>query len=310
MKARLVGTVTLLAALLLACSTVCAAEAAEGSFDGTLKVSGPVELEVATGSGSIVVRAGGSGAVEVHGKIRASSGWRVTSREAEEKVRYLESHPPIVQDGNNIRIGHIEDEELRRNISISYEIVTPADTRLHAHSGSGSVRAANLSREAEVSTGSGSIELDGIGGSVRASTGSGSIRAGRVAGGFTGRTGSGNVEVDHTAAGNDEIDTGSGSVEVRRLRGSLRVRTGSGGIRAQGEPVGDWRMHTGSGAITVHLPPQAAFELQARTSSGHVRTTHEITVQGILSPRELHGKARGGGPLIEATTSSGSVDID
>lgn len=88
------------------------------------------------------------------------------------------------------------------------------------------------------------------------------------------------------------------------------MRTGSGGIRAQGEPVGDWRMHTGSGAITVHPPPQAAFELQARTSSGHVRTTHEITVQGILSPRELHGKARGGGPLIEATTSSGSVDID
>ena len=35
----------------------------------------------------------------------------------------MEANPPILQSGNDLRIGHIDDPELRRNISISYEVV-------------------------------------------------------------------------------------------------------------------------------------------------------------------------------------------
>lgn len=301
---------------------------AEGSFDRTLKVSGPVDLEVATGAGRITVRTGEPGSVRVVGTIRANTGWRIDRRDAEEKVRRIEANPPIEQDGNKLRIGRIEDEELRRNVSISYELTVPAETRLRsetgsgsqtiegvrgpleASTGSGSLKISNIGAEVRASTGSGGIELDTVQGNVRASTGSGRIHGTRISGGFTGHTGSGSVEVEQSAPGNTEVETGSGSVTVQGVRGSLRVRTGSGGISAQGEPTGEWRLHTGSGGVTVRLPQQAAFDLHARTSSGHIKTSHPVTVEGLISRRELRGKVRGGGFLLDVSTSSGSVEIE
>jgi len=301
---------------------------AEGSFERTLKVSGPVNLDVTTGSGRINVRAGEPGTVRVLGTIRAGTGWHIDRAEAEAKVRRLEANPPIEQNGNVVRIGRIEDEDLRRNVSISYELVVPAETRLRSETGSGSqtidgirgpleasagsggLKISNIGAEAHASTGSGGIELDTIQGNVHASTGSGHIRGTRIAGGVNGNTGSGNVELEQTAPGNDEIETGSGSVEVRGLRGSLRVRTGSGRITAQGEPTGEWRLHTGSGSVTVRLSQQAAFDLYARTSSGRIHTNHPITVEGTLNRREVRGKVRGGGHLVDVSTSSGSVEIE
>src|SRR5207302_2116153 len=110
-----------------------ATAAVEGSFQRSLKVSGPVDLDITTGSGSITVRTGGSDTVEVRGRIRASD-W---SGSGAEKVRRLEADPPLQQSGNSIHIGHIEDPELRRNVSISYELTVPAETEMKAHSGSG-----------------------------------------------------------------------------------------------------------------------------------------------------------------------------
>lgn len=302
--------------------------AAEGTFERTLQVSGAVDLEVTTGSGHITVRSGDPGSVRVAGTIRAHTGWRTNQQEAEEKVRRLQAHPPIEQNANVIHIGRIEDEDLRRNVSISYELVVPVDTRLRsetgsgsqtlsgirgpleATTGSGSLKISNIGSEVRASTGSGGIELDGVQGSVNASTGSGHIRGARIAGGFTGHTGSGGVEIEQTAPGNSEIETGSGSVEVRGVRGSLRVRTGSGSITAEGEPSGEWRLHTGSGSVTVRLPQQAAFDLYARTSSGRIHTNHPITVEGTLSPRQVRGEVRGGGFVLDVSTSSGSIRID
>src|SRR5439155_410332 len=65
-------------------------DSVKGSFDRTLTVTGAVDLEVRTGSGDIKVHAGPSGKVTIHGKIQA----RNDGSSAEEKVKYLEAHPP------------------------------------------------------------------------------------------------------------------------------------------------------------------------------------------------------------------------
>lgn len=329
MKKRILS---LLAGVCLVVFVATAARAAaddfaEGSFNRTLKVTGSADVEVTTGSGGITVHAAGAGEVRVTATIRVSS-WRMSRKEAEDKIQYIESHPPIVQDGNVIRIGRIDDEDLRRNVSISYDLAVPADTRLRsatgsgsqtiegihgpltAETGSGSIRANNIGADVEARTGSGGIDLQSVTGTVNASTGSGSIHALRIAGGFSGHTGSGGVEFEQTAPGNSDIETGSGSIEIRGANGSLRVRTGSGSITAEGKPAGDWHLHSGSGGVTVHLPQDAAFELDARASSGRVETSFPVTVQGTISPRELHGKVRGGGPLLELSTSSGTIRIE
>src|SRR5450755_2915947 len=119
--------------------------AAEGSFDRTLHVSGNVDLQIDTGSGSIHVRTGNSNEVRVTGHIR-SNDWMDSG---EERVKKLESNPPIQQSGNDIRIGHIDDPDLRRNISISYEVVVPASTQLRANTGSGSQEISGISGSLE-----------------------------------------------------------------------------------------------------------------------------------------------------------------
>ncbi len=82
------------------------AAAAEGSFQRALQVTGPVHLDLTTGSGSVEVRTGNSSQVQVTGHIRASE-WFGTN--VEEKIKRLETNPPIQQSGNDIRIGHIDD---------------------------------------------------------------------------------------------------------------------------------------------------------------------------------------------------------
>jgi Putative adhesin len=297
----------------------------EGHFDRTLAVTGPVDLDVQTGSGEITVRVGDSAKVEVHGRIHANHG--LFGGDVEQRIHEIEANPPIEQNGNIIRVGHIENRGWKSNISISYELVVPGQTKLHsesgsgdqtvegiggpadASSGSGNVRLSNIGAETHVHTGSGDIELSAIHGPVRASAGSGGIRAIGIAGGLTASSGSGSVKLEQTAAGDVEIGTGSGSVEIKGAKGAVKVQTGSGSITAQGNPAGDWRLHTGSGDVSVEFPEQAAFNLVARTSSGSIDSSREIAVQGKLSPRELQGKVGGGGPTVDLSTSSGSIQI-
>jgi len=215
------------------------ARAAEGHFARTLQVSGAVDLEVQTGSGTIDVRTGDSSTVRITGTIRSSGGW-FDSGSTESKVRYLEANPPIEQHGNFIKIGHLEDRELQRNIAISYESVTPAETRLRsssgsgeqtieglrgpveASSGSGHLKLTNIGDMVRASTGSGRISLEGVKGNVHASTGSGEITATDVAGGLHASTGSGSVTLRQTAPGDVEVSTGSGTLQLEGVHGAVR----------------------------------------------------------------------------------------
>jgi len=309
MKWRL-RTLAILAAAILATAAAAAADnRAEGSFDKTLKVTGAVDLEVKTGAGSIEVRTGDGSTVRVVGKIRAQD-WRWSGLSAEERVRRIEANPPIKQEGNIIRIGEIEDRDLQGNISISYELTVPADTKLRSTTGSGSQNVDGIRGPLDATTGSGSITLNRIGGDVRASTGSGSIRSTAIAGGLHASTGSGSIEAELTSGGSVEATTGSGGVDISGVKGTVRARTGSGSIHIQGEPTGEWRISSGSGGVTVRLPANAGFELNARTSSGSVNTAHPVTILGRMDRREVRGTVRGGGPLLDLSTSSGDIRIE
>ena len=310
-------------AILLGLGSLPAVAAAEGSFDRTLSVTGAVRLDVSTGSGSIQVRTGAGNQVHVTGHIK-STDWLGGS---EERVKQIEANPPIQQSGNDIRIGHIEDREMMHNISISYELVIPADTELRSHTGSGSQTIAGVHGQTEVSsgsgalhvsdigsrlraeTGSGDVEIDRVQGAVRVRAGSGSIRATSVAGGFDAETGSGRISLEQSAPGSVRVDTGSGGMQLRGVKGSLEAHAGSGGIEVQGEPTGPWTVHTGSGTVRLQLASSASFDLDARTSSGSLSVDQPVTVQGSLAKKHIQGKVRGGGVPIDVETGSGNIEI-
>jgi DUF4097 and DUF4098 domain-containing protein YvlB len=274
--------------LAAACAVDAQGTSATGTFNRQLTVSGPVELDVRTGSGSIEIRRGEANAVRVAGEIRAQRGfWNDVS--AEDRVREIASTPPIEQEGNVIRIGELG--ERGRNVSISYVITVPATTRVRSRSGSGSHRIESLTGPIEAETGSGSIRIGQIGSSVTASTGSGAIEVQGAEQGLTART-------------------GSGSITARATRGGVRAQTGSGGIEIEGTPTANWTIETGSGGVNLRMPSNASFELDARSSSGGVQTAHPIEMRGSVSRRHLQGRVRGGGPRVEVSTGSGSIQLN
>lgn len=305
------------------------AQSAEGSFQRSLNVSGQADIEVMTGSGRVDVQSGRDGQIEIRAKIRASDNWgwnRRTRLSPEERVRRIEANPPIRQTGNVVRIGHIEDEDLRNGVSISYTLTVPANSILRSKTGSGSQRIEGLRGRVESSTGSGSIVAREIGGGLTASTGSGSITAERIDGSFhastgsggieatgmggaiTAKTGSGGINVVQAGSGDVDVSSSSGTVSVRGVRGALRASTTSGGLRIEGEPRGDWELSAASGGVRVDVPNGSGFELDATTSSGSIEVGMPVAMSSS-DRRSLRGTVHGGGSRLRVRTSSGSIDI-
>ena len=287
-------------------TTAALARSPQGTFEKTLQVSGPVDLEVLTRSGDVTVRAGASGAVLIRGKIYVGDHW-LSNRQAD--VSDIEQHPPIRQEGNSVHIDYVN----MRNISVDYEITVPTETTIRTHSGSGDQTIEGTRGNVDVQTGSGDVKLTSLTGELRLQTGSGNLRAREVSGAIRGSTGSGDVEIEETGQGDIDLHTGSGNVTARGIQGGFRGESGSGDVTAEGTQNGTWQIRTGSGNVHLHLPPNASFDADINTSSGTVDVDMpiEMTVQGRVheSRKSIHGKVRGGGPLLSVRTGSGDIHI-
>ena len=294
--------------ILFASTVVLASSTPQGTFDRTLQVSGPVNLEVLTHSGDVTVRAGGSGSVQIHGKIYVGNHWLTGGREGD--VHAIEQNPPIRQDGNNVHIDYVN----AHNISVDYEITVPADTTVRTRSGSGDQMIEGTHGNVDAQTGSGDVKLSNLTGEVRLQTGSGNVRAHQVSGAVHGGTGSGDVEIEETGQGDMDLRTGSGNITGRGIQGGFRGETGSGDVTAEGTQTGPWEIHTGSGNVRVRLPGNAAFDADISTSSGSVDVGMpiEMTVQGRVEEqrKSIHGKVHGGGPVLRIRTGSGDIHIE
>ncbi len=300
-----------LCALLMTCLVSLSALASvKGSFERSYPVSGQVNLEVLTRSGDITVRPGPAGVVTIRGKIFVSDRlWDRWSSEKPPEVVELEKNPPIRQSANTINIDYVNVH----NISIDYEITAPADTKLKTHTGSGDQTIEGLRTAAELESGSGDLRLSNLVGGLRAHTGSGNVEAREIDGAFSAEAGSGDIQLDEKGPGNVQVHTGSGDIRLRGVNGELRVEAGSGDVEAEGSQAGTWELRTGSGNVEVRLPSDAAFDLDATTSSGELVVDHPVTmtVQGDVrgSRRSVNGKVRGGGPQMLIHTGSGDVHL-
>lgn len=282
---------TLLAAVTLsACDGIDVPVMAQslGTFERTLQISGPVDLDIRTGSGSIQIQTGPAGSVRVVGRIRANAG--LMGGDPAARVSQIEANPPVEQTGAAIRIGHTNDNTLYQNVSISYELIVPADARIRSQTGSGSQSIGSVRGPVTARTGSGNISIAQTDGDVQAMTGSGSISVAR-------------------ANGNLNAQTGSGSIHANDVAGAITAQTGSGGIEVTQTGRGDIDLQTGSGSVDLGLTQNAAFTLSVRTGSGSIKTAHPVMVSGETSRRRLQGTVRGGGAKVDITTGSGSVVI-
>lgn len=305
-----------IALVVLFATTVALASTPQGSFERTLQVSGPVNLEVLTHSGDVTVRAGASGSVQIRGKIYVSDRWRILpgleigGGGRKDAVHDIEQNPPIRQNGNDIHIDYVNVHD----ISVDYEITVPVDTAIRTHSGSGDQTLEGTHGNVDVETGSGDVRLSSLTGEIRLRTGSGNIRGRAVTGAVRGGAGSGDIEIEEGGPGDIDLHTGSGNINVRGIQGAFHGEAGSGDITAEGTQSGTWEIRTGSGNVRVRLPDNSAFEADISTSSGtiDVNSPIEMTVQGRVQEtrKQIHGKVHGGGPLLSVRTGSGDIHIE
>jgi hypothetical protein len=288
-------------------STLAVASTPQGHFEKTFQVTEPVNLEVQTRSGDIIVRSGPAGSVSIRGKIYAGHDWLFGSRHTD--VSDIEQHPPLRQEGNSIRIDYVN----ARDISVDYEITVPENTAIRTHSGSGDQTIEGTRGNADLQSGSGDMKLSRLTGEIRVQTGSGNVRAREIAGPVRGGAGSGDIEVEETGSGDIDLHTGSGNITAHGVQGAFRGEAGSGDITAEGTQTGAWEIRTGSGNVHVRLPANAAFDANISTSSGTLDVDAPITmtVQGRVqeSRKSIVGKVRGGGPLLTLRTGSGDIHI-
>jgi hypothetical protein len=125
---------------------------------------------------------------------------------------------------------------------------------------------------------------------LRASAGSGSIRAEGI-------------------RGPARVSAGSGSIELGGISGSVDARTGSGQILAR-NLGGGIVARAGSGSVTLQMTDSAGFDLSAHSGSGGIDVNHPMTMQGRLDRHHIEARVRGGGPLVDVSTGSGSVSIE
>jgi len=267
---------------------LCYAQRADGSFERTLTVTGFADLELTTDAGGIDVVPGPPGTIRIRGILKAEDNWFHSRGDVESRIRELEAHPPIVQNGNSIRV-EVRDRHLLRGISMRLEVETPPDSRLRARADSGGIDVRGIKGPVDCHTDSGGIHASEIDSEVRATADSGGIHIRRVNGPVY-------------------AHADSGGIEAMEISGSIDAEVDSGGVRVSQTAPAPIKARSDSGGTDITLATTGGYDIQAHAGSGGI-TAPEITVSGRISSHEVNGKLRGGGALVDVRTDSGHIDI-
>lgn len=234
----------IIAIVLLACATRVKAEEATMK---TFPAAGIEALKIDTAAGNIAVKAG-SAAIEV--EVRDFNPERCALTMAPKGGTL------ILKAENKSRTGWF-----RKGCEAGFKVTAPAELRVSAAAGAGSLSAAGMKGALALSTGAGSISLDGVSGDVRADTGAGGI-AGTLASSVADvHTGAGSISlswVKSPAVGRVKADSGTGSVRISFPEGTRLEADLSAGIGSVSSQFGDTKgaglrvsATSGVGSVTI-----------------------------------------------------------
>jgi DUF4097 and DUF4098 domain-containing protein YvlB len=92
------------------------------------------------------------------------------------------------------------------------------------------------------------------------------------------------------------------------MQGNIDARTSGGSITAEVlEPSDYIELKTSGGSITVTVPEDNGYNLDLDGNRVYVKLNN---FSGAAEKDEIKGKMNGGGTLIEARTSGGSVRVE
>jgi DUF4097 and DUF4098 domain-containing protein YvlB len=221
----------------------------------------------------------------------------------------------IVTSGDTIHIRTVRPSERHGNMGAKYVIKVPRKIELE-----------------RITSSNGSIHVNDIEGPARLRSSNGGIHVTNMKGNIDVQTSNGGVEVQDLD-GSAILKTSNGRVHAEGVRGTLEAETSNGGINVHltkadpGRPVklgtsnggidltvdnpsqNDVYASTSNAGITVHMPPSIGARLRAHSSNGSISSDFEVQVQGQISKHSLEGTIGSGGPILDLSTSNGSIHL-
>jgi hypothetical protein len=223
----------------------------------------------------------------------------------------------IVATGDSVNIRTIPPSGYKwGSLGARYVIHVPKKTVLdRIASSNGSIRVEDLEGDGRLKSSNGAIHIARYTGRLEAQTSNGSVEVNDQSGGLLLHTSNGAITVDGVK-GSFEAATSNGAIHARLMdpepRSPVKVESSNGSIDLTMDHLNnnEIRASTSNSSITVHLPSTLKAELHARTSNSHVNTDFDVTVRsGQLSKSNVEGTIGGGGPMIDLSSSNGSIRV-
>ena len=206
------------------------------------------------------------------------------------------------------------------NVSVAYNVSTPAGTRLTINSVSGSVRVSDVKGDLSVNTVSGGVRLANAGRIASAKSVSGSVEIldTQIDGAVEAQSVSGGVVLRKVTARRVNVGSVSGMVQVEDVQcDRVEAHSISGDVQYGGNLAkgGRYELTSHSGSVRVDVGGNTGFELEANSFSGSVRSDLPLTNSstggdgGPMRRRALRGVYGDGSAVLSVTTFSGSVVV-
>ncbi len=222
---------------------------------------------------------------------------------------------------NSVRIRTVRPSMAQGNCGARYSIHVPRRVALdEITSSNGEIRVEGIDGPARLRTSNGAVRLDGVKGEVNARTSNGAIEARNIDGNARLTTSNGAISAD-SSHGSFEATTSNSKIEAT-LRDPVstwpvRLDTSNGHIdlTLQGTKIPDVRAGTSNSSITLHLPATVNARVHATTSHHNAITSDFEELAGGRDEErrrrrsEVEGTLGGGGPLIDLSTSNGTIHI-
>lgn len=313
MSHRITKPAAVMAAFLLVFAAVAGA-GIKNEITRSFSVSPGGLLSVETDLGTVDIQTGDKNNVEVEVLLTAD-----TRDEDKAKEIFDRFQLDFEQEGDDVFItGDLSKEKKgwnfwggeRNKLKVAFVVTVPHEFDVTVKTSGGSISVADLKGDVRVKTSGGSLDFDNIEGPVSAKTSGGSISLNSCAGSADVRTSGGSINIGRVA-GEVVAHTSGGSINVEEVMGTIDASTSGGSVNARitKQPEDDCRLVTSGGSVTVYLDPNMDFDLDARTSAGHVETDFPLKVKGRISKSSLQATINDGGPELYLRTSGGNINL-
>jgi hypothetical protein len=218
-------------------------------------------------------------------------------------------------DDNSVTIRTVRPYGWHGNSGARYSIRVPFKVELdRIVSSNGHIRVEDVQGTARLETSNAAVRLRKVEGRLDATTSNGAIEGDGLTGDATLHTSNGAVRLDGVAGALD-ARTSNGGIHIRlgkpKANEPIRLGSSNGSIELEIEALDNNEIHasTSNATITLRLSAPIKARLRASTSNCGISTDFDVTTHGSMGKNFLEGDINGGGPLIDLSTSNGTIKV-